>query len=58
MDARADTCVRESPGGFSEDFLNVADIELLITFTKKCFTKERIIICYHSMYVDAPHGIV
>jgi hypothetical protein len=37
----ADIYVWKPPGGLSEDFLYVADIELIYNSHQKCFTKER-----------------
>jgi hypothetical protein len=49
-----DLCVWKPPGVLSEDFLNVVDLEFFIAFTK-CFTKQRLIICYHFMYINVTH---
>jgi hypothetical protein len=51
----ADTCVRKPPGGFSEDFLYVADIELIYNSHQKYFTKERFITYYHLTYKNGYH---
>jgi len=51
----ADTCVWKPPGGLSDDFLYVADIELIYNSHQKCFTKKRLIPCYHFMYINVYH---
>ena len=36
-------------------FPDAADVEFIQNFLKKCFAKEKLIICYHSLYVNVPH---
>jgi hypothetical protein len=49
------TLVWKPPGGLREDFLYIADIELNHNSHQKCFTKERLITCYHFMYINVYH---
>jgi hypothetical protein len=43
------------PSGLSEDFLYVADIELIYNSHQKCFTKERFTTYYQFMYINVHH---
>jgi hypothetical protein len=56
------TCVLEDdiyvwkpPGGLSEDFLYVADVELIYNSHQKCFSRERFTTCYHFLYINVHH---
>jgi hypothetical protein len=51
----ADTCGWKPPGGLSEDFLYVADIDLIYNSHQKYFIKKRLITCYHFMYIKVYH---
>jgi hypothetical protein len=51
----ADTCVWKPPSGLNEDFLYVADIELIFNPHQKYFLKERLITCYPFMYINVHH---
>jgi hypothetical protein len=48
----ADACVWKPPSGLSEDFLYVADMKLIYNSHQKYFTKEKLITCYHFMYIN------
>jgi hypothetical protein len=50
-----DICVWKPPGGLSEDFLYVTNVELIYNSHKKIFYKGKITTCYHFLYINVHH---
>ena len=53
MDVRADPYVCIPPGGLREDFLYAAIVVFIYNFSLNVFINESIIICCHSLDINA-----